>query len=274
MYTDAQHQTFPGNTCTGGPTTQVTLNVNASPTATIAGTPLAPRTYAKPKGNNGLVFSLPQANAGSRWRCALNPTVGADGSVAGTVVTSDHAGTGAGSGPNPIDEATTFTQPGRWACSVLAYGGDTIGDVFPTAWVTTPTVLVHGQYERRQSRLIAPKHGREGMVVTAAKEIVAAAAGGKLTFQVLRATCVHRRKIHLQPVATAVGRVNGKGRATFHFHSPTTLGYYLGRFTFGGTALVLPGRDADATMTVGLFEATNRYVSFLNPAAWAPCAGH
>src|SRR6516165_2681571 len=31
MYTDAQHNTFPGSTCSGGPTSTVTLTVNATP---------------------------------------------------------------------------------------------------------------------------------------------------------------------------------------------------------------------------------------------------
>jgi hypothetical protein len=44
MYTDAQHSAFSGNTCSGGPTSTVTLTVTATPAVHIAGTPLVPRT--------------------------------------------------------------------------------------------------------------------------------------------------------------------------------------------------------------------------------------
>jgi hypothetical protein len=271
-YTDAQHYAF-GDMCTGGPTTRVTLNVNALPTATIAGTPLSPRTTAKAKGTNGLVFTLPQANEGSRWRCALNPTVAPGGSVTGAVVTNEHDGTGAGTTPNSVDEGAAFTQPGRWACSVSAYGGDTIGNVFPTPWVTTPTVTVRGQYERDQTRtrLQAPVHGVMRMLVPAVPSIAGAAAGGKLTFSLFRAGCAHRTRTTLHHVLTSVARVDRHGVATLRFRSPTAAGFYLGRFTFGGTSLVLAGRDADATMQRGLYGIHRPYVTFLDPAQWGPC---
>jgi hypothetical protein len=274
MYTDAQHQAFPGSTCSGGPATPVTLNVDAVPTASIAGTPLAPRVTAKARGSNGLVFSLPQGNEGFGWRCALNPVVAADGSVAGPVITKGQATGSVVLGVTPIDETQSFTQPGRWACSVLAFGGDIIGHVFPTPWVTTPAVTVRGQYERDQARTLlkAPVHGVMRMVVPAVKEIAAATAGGKLTFTLLRAGCVHRSRLSLHPVLATAVRVNHAGVATLRFHSPKATGFYLGRFTFGGTPLVLAGRDADATMQLGLFSSTRPYVTFIDPREWAPCA--
>ena len=101
MYTDAQHSAFPGNTCSGGPTSTVSLTVNAAPTVRIAGVPLAPRTTRQAHGDNGPVLSLPVGNQGYKWRCARDPVVGADGSVTGTATTSA-SDTGAGSGSDPI----------------------------------------------------------------------------------------------------------------------------------------------------------------------------
>jgi hypothetical protein len=276
MYTDAQHSTFPGNTCSGGPTSTVSLTVNASPTVRIAGTPLVPRTTRKAHGDNGPVVSMPIGSQGYKWRCARDPVVGADGSVSGTATTGDTA-TGVGDTSFAIDETDAFSGPGRWACSVQALSGDNGDNEFGTPWVTTPTVTVRGEFVRDQSRTSLRRlaHGRMRLTIPAIKLDAAPAAHGKLTVTINRAACASVRKatFRLHKVLSRSVTLSGAGRGTVTFTSPVQPGFYLGRITFGGTSLVLPGRDAD--MYLGVFSPANFRVKpslqFVDPTTWAPC---
>jgi hypothetical protein len=276
MYTDAQHNAFPGNTCSGGPTSTVSLTVNAVPTVRIAGTPLVPRTTRKAHGDNGPVVSLPVGNQGDKWRCARDPVVGPDGSVSGTATTSA-SNTGAGSAPFPIQETDAFTGPGRWACSVQALSGDNGDNEFGTAWVTTPAFTVRGEFVRDQTRtaLKPLAHGRMRLTIPAIKTDAAAAAHGKATVTISRATCASPRKgtFRLRKVLGRSVTLNGTGRGSLTFTSPRQPGFYLGSVTFGGTALILPGRDAP--MYLGVYSPATRHakprLTFVDPSAWAVC---
>lgn len=276
MYTDAQHNAFLGHTCSGGPTTPVSLTVNALPTVRMAGTPLVPRTTRKAHGDNGPVLSLPVGNQGYEWRCARDPVVGPDGSVTGTATT--HASSsGAGDTTFPVGETDAFTSPGRWACSVQALSGDNADNEFGTPWVTTPTVTVRGEFVRDQQRTSLQRlaHGRIRLTIPAIKADTAAAAHGKLTVTISRASCSSVRKatFRLHKVLSRSVTLNATGRGALAFTSPTQPGFYLGRITFGGTALILPGRDAD--MFLGVLSPANPRakpsLEFVNPSSWAVC---
>jgi hypothetical protein len=277
MYTDAQHNAFPGNTCSGGPTSTVTLTVNAAPSVRIAGTPLVPRTTRRARGDNGPVVSTPQAAQGFNWRCARDPVTAPDGSLTGTATTGDTAGD-IGSGTFPLRETDAFSGPGRWACAVQALGGDNIGNLFPSPWVDTPPVIVKGEFVRDQTRTSLRRlaHGRMRLTIPAIKTVAAAAAHGKLTVTIDRAQClsVRRGTVRLHRVLSRRITLDGAGRGSLVFSSPRRPGFYLGRITFGGTALILPG--ADANMLLGVFPPANFHlkpsIQFVDPTQWAPCA--
>jgi hypothetical protein len=277
MYTDAQHNTFPGSTCSGGPTSTVTLTVNATPAIRIAGTPLVPRTTRKAHGDNGPVLSLPPGAWGDTWRCARDPVVGSDGSLTGTATTGD-SGADAGNDTFALDETDAFTGPGRWACAVQALSGDNETNEFPTPWVTTPTVIVKGEFVRDPSRTSLRRlgHGRMRLTIPAIKTVAAAAAHGPLTVTISRARCASLRRgtIRFRTVLRRRITLDQAGRGSFTFTSPTTPGFYLGQITFGGSPLLLPGPDAN--MYLGVFSPANfrlkPSIQFVNPSSWAPCA--
>ena len=79
--------------------------------------------------------------------------------------------------------------------------------------------------------------------------------------------------VRLHKVLARSVALDGTGRGAFTFTSPRKPGFYLGRITFGGTALILPGRDAD--MYLGVFSPANPRVrpslQFVDPSAWAAC---
>ncbi|MGZ4314147.1 MAG: hypothetical protein ACXVR1_18790 [Solirubrobacteraceae bacterium] len=276
MYTDAQHNAFPGNTCSGGPTSTVTLTVNASPTVRIAGTPMVPRTTRKAHGDNGPVLSMPAGAQGDKWRCARDPVVAPDGSVTGTATTGD-SGTSGGNVTFPVQETDAFTGPGRWACAVQALSGDNGDNEFPTPWVTTPTVTVKGEFVRDHTRTALRRlgHGRMRLTIPAIKTVAAAAAHGRLTVTISRAQCVSVRKgtFRLHRVLSRRVTLDGAGRGSFTFTSPRQPGFYLGRVPFGGTALILPGPDAN--MYLGVFSPANfrakPSIQFVDPSSWAAC---
>jgi hypothetical protein len=276
MYTDAQHHAFAGNTCSGGPTSTVSLTVNAAPTVRIAGTPLVPRTTRKARGDNGPVLGLPTAAQGYTWRCARDPKVGPDGSVTGTVKTGSTE-TGTGGSTVALQETDAFTGPGRWGCSVQALSGDNGDNEFGTPWVTSPVVTVKGEFVRDQTRTALRRlgHGRMRLTIPASKTVAAAAAHGRVTVAISRATCASARKstFKLHKVLSRSLTLNDAGRGSLTFTSPRQPGYYLGRVSFGGTALVLPG--SDAPMFLGAFLPANPRakpsLQFVDPSAWAVC---
>lgn len=276
MYTDAQHSAFAGNTCGGGPTTTASLTVDAMPTLRMAGTPLIPRSTRKAHGDNGPVLELPTGNQGYKWRCARDPVVGPDGSVTGTDTTSA-SGTSAGTTPSPVGESDAFTGPGRWACSVQALSGDNIDNEFGTPWATTATITVRGEFVRDQSRTVLRRlaRGRMRLTIPAIKTDAVPAAHGKLTVTLSRATCLSARKgtVRLRKVLGRSVTLNRAGRGSLTLAPPRQPGYYLGRVTFGGTPLILPGRDAD--MYLGAFSPptprARPTLQFVDPSAWAAC---
>jgi hypothetical protein len=278
MYTDAQHNSFPGSTCSGGPTSTVTLTVNASPTVGIVGTPLVPRTTRKARGDNGPVVSLPAANQGDNLVCARDPVVGPDGSLSGSVITHPTPSGGSGGGATlTVDEADAFTGPGRWACAVQALSGDNGDNEFGTPWVISPTVTVKGEFVRDQARTSLRRlaHGRMRLTIPAIKTETAAAAGGTVTVTISRARCasVRRGTVKLRTVLSRRMTLNGAGRGSLTFASPRQPAFYLGRITFGGTALILPGLDA--SMFLGVFSPANfrlkPTIQFVDPRSWAAC---
>jgi hypothetical protein len=276
MYTDAQHSGFPGNTCSGGPTSTVSLTVDAMPTLRMAGTPLVPRTTRVAHGDNGPVIALPGSNQGDKWRCARDPVAGPDGAVTGTAVTTG-ADTGIGDTTLAVKETDAFTGPGRWACSVQALSGDNGDNEFGTPWVTGPTVTVRGEFIRDQTRTALKRlaHGRMRLTIPAIKTDAAAAARGKVTVTINRATCTSGRKgtFRLRKVLSRSVVLSGTGRGSITFASPRQPGFYLGLITFGGTALILPGRDA--AMYLGVFSPANPRakpsLQFVAPSSWAVC---
>ena len=143
--------------------------------------------------------------------------------------------------------------------------------------MTTPTTTVKGEFVRDQTHTALRRlsHGRMRLTLPAIKTDAAAAAHGKLTVTINRATCRSARKgtVRLHKVLARSVALDGTGRGAFTFTSPRKPGFYLGRITFGGTALILPGRDAD--MYLGVFSPANPRVrpslQFVDPSSWAAC---
>jgi hypothetical protein len=61
-------------------------------------------------------------------------------------------------------------------------------------------------------------------------------------------------------VETDPERQKTRHGGSFTFVPPRQPGYYLGRVTFGGTPLILPGRDAD--MYLGAFSPARPALTF------------
>lgn len=272
VYTNAQRRSMPGNTCSGGPTSAVTLTVDARGAITVVGTPIVPRTTLPEPRFVGIQLNAPLGAIQDRWRCARDPVRSADGPVTGSAITSSSP-----ERDDPLtlreDETVAFTRPGRWACSVQMLGGDSRfqGDLFATPWTTTPTFVVQGQYERDQTRTSVSRlpHGQVRMTVHAMPQIATAAAGGRLTLKIYRAAC--RRKVVLQRALQRTARVDRHGVARFSFHTPGTAGFYLGRLRFGGNSLILAGRDPSDMTLVAQGDPAHRAFGFVDPGAWAPC---
>jgi hypothetical protein len=273
-FTYAQYNARPGSTCSDGEASTVNLTVNAAGALRLVGTPLVPRTTIEPKGFNGLRFIAPQGAAGDQWRCARDPVRSPGGPVTGSLVTVSQADEETNL-RDELDESLAFTAPGRWACSVQMFGGDLVGIVFGTPWTTTPTFTVRGQYMRDPRRTVLRRlpHHRLRLVVPATRQVATAAVGGRLTFSLYRAGC-GRRGVVLHRVARKRAVVDRHGVARFTFAAPTLTGFYLGRPAFGGTSLLLSGRDVDMTMRLTFDPAHPRgapIFGFVNPSIWVPC---
>ena len=145
--------------------------------------------------------------------------------------------------------------------------------MFGTPWTTTPTFVVHGQYERGPLRTSITRlpHGRLKMSVPTAGQIGAQAAGGRLTVTLYRAGCRGQR-IVLHRALRLSSVVDRKGVARFTFRRPVRQGFYLGRPAFGGNSVILAGRDTDMTL---LEQGGTPYsppaFGFIDPQAWQPC---
>jgi hypothetical protein len=273
-YTDAQQSSFPGSTCSGGPTSAVTMNVAATTTASIVGAPLVPRGSVRAKGFTGLQFTAPNGTIGFRYRCALDPVLSADGSISGTKVKSGQSLGLLPPATQEISETDAFSGPGRWACSVQLLGGDEETAQFPTPWATSQTVTVRGQYVRdpRRTYLRREPHHRERLTVNTLRSLAAPSAGGRLTLKLSFARCEGGHRFSLHTVQTVHAKVGKTGQAAFDVHTPRAQGFYLGQLFFGGTTLVIPTQDAALLMQVGV-TSQSPLVTFVDPVLWDPCHG-
>jgi hypothetical protein len=113
------------------------------------------------------------------------------------------------------------------------------------------------------------------LTIPAVKTVAAAAAHGKVAVTISRATCASPRKgtFRLHKVLGRSVTLNGTGRGSFTFASPRQPGLYLGRVSFGGTALILPGHDADMYLAVVSPPSLRAKPSlrFVDPSSWAVC---
>jgi hypothetical protein len=279
VYTEAQYDSRPGQTCSGGPASAVAVNLNAATGASIVGTPLIPRIRHRARGFNGLQVTFDKTNQGNRYVCARDPVFHRGGPVTGTSTTtaSDTEGGSAQFAQIQLRETDTFTKPGLWACSAQALGGDSIGNLFGTPWATTPAVTIRGEYARDQTRTSLRRlaHGRMRLTVPALRLIAPFVPRGHLTLTISRATCASIRtgKISLHRVIRRRAQIDSKGRAVFNFPSPTQDAFYSGQVTFGGTPLILPGTDAP--MYLEVTAPPNPFalhtISFISPNGWSPC---
>jgi hypothetical protein len=131
-----------------------------------------------------------------------------------------------------------FKRPGTWACVArgVAEGRDDNNDLvsFGTPWSAPLSVLVRSDFRRKLGKITRLKAKRPRFTFTA--EYPAAAAGGTVRVTIFRADTCKLRK-----VGTYRGKF-GPGRARFTMRRPRP-GLYLGRFTFGGTALLNASTD-------------------------------
>jgi hypothetical protein len=253
--------------------------VNATTTARIAGTPLIPRISRTTHSFNGLQVTLDKTNQGNRWVCARNPIFHPGGPVSGTTTTTgtDTEGGSSQFATIQISETDAFTEPGQWACSAQALGGDVIGNLFGTPWATTPAVTIRGEYARDQTRTSLRRlaHGRMRLTVPALRLISPFVLHGVLTLTISRTACVSVRTgtFRLHRVLRQRARIAARGRAVFTFRSPTRDAFYAGQISFGGSPLIVPGTDARMYLQVTFPASPSapHTISFVPPSAWAPC---
>ena len=204
--------------CLAGESNTGSFSVDAPVTPTLAGSPLIYRS--KPLKGNPFVGI--QATAPPGGQAEIQCTMGSD--VIGPWWTLGE------------DE---FKRPGTWACVArgVAEGRDDNNDLvsFGTPWSAPLSVLVRSDFRRKLGELKRLRAKRPRFTFTA--EYPEAAAGGTVRVTIFRADTCKLRK-----VGTYRGRF-GARRARFTMRRPRRPGLYLGRFSFGGTALLNASTD-------------------------------
>jgi hypothetical protein len=207
----------PSDCLSTGESSTGSFSVDAPVAPTLAGTPLIYRD--KPLRGNPFVGiqATPPPGGQAEITCTL-----------GTAVI----------GPWWTLREDEFTRPGTWACVArgVAEGRDDNFETvqFGTPWSAPLNVEVRSDFRRKLGKITRLRKKRPRFTFTA--EFPEAAAGG-----VVRVTLFRANTCKLRKVATYSGRF-GPRRARFTMRRPRP-GLYLGRFSFGGTALLNKSTD-------------------------------
>jgi hypothetical protein len=223
--------------CLSGPTTTASFRVDVHVAPSRAGEPLSFRAIPLPGDPFVGVLATPVPAGGEAdVRCALNATVGPDGSVTGSAVVPDP------SFSHPNVPEYVFTRPGVWTCVArgTAEGRDENLDtaVFATPWSAPLRVEVASDFRRRTGRISHPRARRPRFTFKA--EWPDVASGGRASVTLLRVTGCKGKSFKLRTVATYGGRF-GVERMRVKLRRPRRVGFYIGRFRVLGDAL--PARE-------------------------------
>jgi hypothetical protein len=253
----------PRTGCVGGPTTMGSFGVDTHVAPQLVGQPFAFR--AKPLPGDPFVGIRADDPPGgfADSTCALDATVGADGSVTGRTVVPE-----ADFEP-PRQSIRTFPEPGSWTCvsrGVVEGQADDFSRTFlGTPWSAPLRFDVLSDFQRKTSAINRPGSSRPTFEVTA--QFAAASAGGKATLKLQRFVRCKRTGYLFKKLATYKGTFDAKGIARFRFKRPRRIGFYAAMVTFGGTHFVRPGPDP-FFIPLG---ATRRSIRFVRPAAYPRC---
>jgi hypothetical protein len=255
---------FPAQSgCVGGKTTSASFAVDTHVAPQLVGRPFAFRARPLP-GDPFVGIRADDPPGGfADSTCALDATVGADGSVTGRAVVPE-----ADFEP-PRQSIRTFPEPGSWTCvsrGVVEGQADDFSRTFlGTPWSAPLRVDVLSDFQRKTSAINRPGSSRPTFEVTA--QFAAASAGGRATLKLQRFARCKRTGYLFKKLATYKGTFDPKGIAKFRFKRPRRIGYYAAMVTFGGTHFVRPGPDP-FFIPLG---ATRRSIRFVRPAAYPRC---
>ena len=248
--------------CLTGPTTTASFTVTSRVAPSLSGEPLAFRAVPLPHGAFvGVRAPGPPGGLGE-VRCALDATVGPDGSVAGGVTAPDPS---LALRSVPEEE---FARPGRWTCVSrgVAEGLDDAMDRFDfgTPWSAPLAFDVRSDFRRRTGTVAHPRARRPRFTFKA--EWAALSAGGRARVVISRALGCRRHGYKLRRFAAVGGRFGAK-RLRVRIARPRKRGYFLGSIAFSGTRFVRPGTDPNPILLV----ANRGRFGFADPRAFPVC---
>jgi hypothetical protein len=252
----------PSGCLTTGESSTGAFTAGAAVAPALVGEPLAFR--AEPLPGDPFVGVRANVPPGGQadTRCALDATVGPDGSVSGRVVM-----------PEPdlmlgsiLEDG--FSEPGAWTCVSrgVAEGLDDTSSTtfFGTPWSAPLRFDVHSDFKRVRGQLIGPRSRRPRMRFYA--EFPKAAAGGRATFTLLRFQRCRGRRAVFKRVARYRGTF-GARRVEFRIRRPRRDGWHAGALGFAGSRLIRPSNDPQAV----LLASFRRRLEFALPADFPRC---
>jgi hypothetical protein len=225
--------------CLSEPSTTAGFTVVARAAPQLFGAPMSFR--ATPPRSGGFIgVRAPDPPGGQAdIRCALDATVQPDGSVAGRATAPEEDDGHA----SPSLAEGAFPRPGRWSCvaraSAEGVDAEFSSTLFGGTWSAPITFDVRSDFRRRSGRIDRTRARRPRFTFTA--EYPAEAAGGRVAITLFRVTGCDGLSFRLRRVARFRGRF-GATRARVTFKRPRK-GYYLGRFSFGGTRFLRASSD-------------------------------
>jgi hypothetical protein len=251
--------------CLSGPSTTGSFGVDVHVAPALAGEPLSFRAVALP-GDPFVGVQAPAPPGGEAdVRCAIDGTVQPDGSVTGSAVVPD---------PD-FAHATVaefdFTRPGAWLC--VARGAVEGRDenletaVFGTPWSAPLTVEVGSDFRRRTGELSRRRSKRPRFSFTAEWPDVAQGGNGSVTL--FRVRGCRGRSFKLRRQATFRGRF-GAERMRVTMRRPRAVGFYIGRFSFGGTHFLRASVDPNPMLLLVLRDR----MQFVPPLEFPGCPGY
>lgn len=213
--------------CTAGPSTSGSFTASAPTTVAFLGHLLIHDPSEHPRFG-GLQIFPPVGAGGTDVLCARDPRTQPDGSLTGSLVTSQRA-TGAQESPSRLGAEGLLTQTGRWACVARGVGGGVIPGPWsaPTATEVVQTGFYAAFGNMRLTDVRGPKYRFTDRVIPSQ------AAGG-IFHVVIRRFGRRSKPIRLR---TRIGR-DGKLSLGFRLPPITATGppvRFIGSISFDGT---------------------------------------
>jgi hypothetical protein len=250
--------------CLAGESTTASFSVGVAVAPAVAGEPRTFRAVPNPGGPFVGVRAPAPPGGAADLRCGRDATVQPDGSVTGTPVV-----------PEPEDQSAAlaedeFPRPGIWTC-VARGTAEGLGDafettVFGTPWSAPVTVPVRSDFRRRTGELKRPRAKRPAFVFTA--EWPQEAQGGRASVTLHRLVGCNGQRLKLRKAATHRGRF-GARRMRLRVVRPRR-GYYVGRFAFAGTPMLVPSVDPNPMLLL----ARRGRLEYVPASAFPTCPGY